>query len=732
MITLSILITLVLGLVASQLIEHERNTRYIELEDRADYIADLASQSMAFPVWNVDLVAIEEQLTSLVSNPEVIQCYVSAVGFGELGNVTESLETQGDPIERTRNITFTTAETGSQIIGEISVVLTRTLVEQAITDFHRVMWLLVLAILIVIYGATYLLLQRVIKAPVNRLEVMVDRIAQGDLEARCTVESGDELGRLAVRVNTMADRLGESSLSLRDSEKRLKLVLDGSQLGYWDWNIESGDVVRNDRWAEMLGYTLEEVDNTVIQWTDLHHPDDKEIAWKAINDHLEGRSALYKAEYRMRTKDGQYRWILDQAMVVTRDQQGHPLRMCGTHTDITDQKRAENEREKLQNQLSQSQKMESVGQLAGGVAHDFNNMLSVILGYSEIAMKQVEPTSSLFEIFQEILTAGKRSADIVGQLLAFARKQTVIPKVLHPNEIIAGMLKMLRRLIGEDITLKWLPGTELNPIKMDPSQITQLLANLCVNARDAITGVGTINVETRGVNISKDYCQDHPGFVEGDFLLLIVSDDGCGMDKAILNKIFDPFFTTKEVGQGTGLGLATVYGIVKQNKGFVNVYSEVGHGTTFNIYLPVQQGDPRTFSTDNNAIEKKGGDETILIVEDDERLLKLGKRMLESLGYNVLQANTPAEAIYLVDSALDTIHLVLTDVIMPDMNGRDLADHLLSLDSGLKILFMSGYTADVISNRGMLNEGVCFMHKPFTIEDLALKVRESLEKSDCH
>jgi two-component system sensor histidine kinase EvgS len=443
---------------------------------------------------------------------------------------------------------------------------------------------------------------------------------------------------------------------------------------------------------------------------------------------LEGRTPAHEIEYRMRTKNGEYKWILDQAKIVSWDAQGKPLRMCGTHKDVTERKLAEQEREKLQNQLNQAQKMESIGHLAGGVAHDFNNMLGVILGYAELAQRKVDPSSSLYLELQEIYNAGKRSADITRQLLAFARKQTIAPKVLDLNEAVEGMLKMLRRLIGEDISLAWLQDSGIGKVMMDPSQLDQLLTNLCVNARDAIAGVGKVTVETSMVTFDDVYCKDHPGFTPGDFVLLAVSDDGCGIDKESLLKIFEPFYTTKDVGQGTGLGLATVYGIVKQNNGFVNVYSEPSLGTTFNIYLPVYQSVAKNIQEKSIPEVNIGGTETILMVEDDEMVLKMGKKMLESLGYTVLTANSPAEAIPLAEASTNKIHLLITDVIMPGMNGRDLADQLRTFDSDLKILFMSGYTADVIAQRGILNEGICFIHKPFSIQDIAVKVREALKQ----
>jgi len=312
-------------------------------------------------------------------------------------------------------------------------------------------------------------------------------------------------------------------------------------------------------------------------------------------------------------------------------------------------------------------------------------------------------------------------------LLAFARKQTIAPRVLDLNETVDGMLTMLRRLIGEDIDLIWLPGTEVRPVKMDPSQIDQILTNLCVNARDAIADVGRITIETGMVTIDDAYCAEHAGFIPGDFSLLVVSDDGCGMDQQTMSKLFEPFFTTKEVGKGTGLGMATVYGIVKQNNGFINVYSEPGRGTTVKIYLPWYKTAAERIRKEEAAVSDARGNETILLVEDELSILKVATAILERLGYTVLAASTPGQAIDLARVYAGEIHLLMTDVVMPEMNGRDLARNLLPLFPRLKRLFMSGYTANVIAHHGVLDEGVNFIQKPFTGRDLAAKLRAVLD-----
>jgi len=398
--------------------------------------------------------------------------------------------------------------------------------------------------------------------------------------------------------------------------------------------------------------------------------------------------------------------------------------------DITEQRKLENERERLQEQLLQSQKMEAIGTLAGGVAHDFNNMLGVILGYSEMALDKLDANNPLYPDLEQILLAGKRSKDITRQLLAFSRQQTIAPNVLDLNEIVESMLKMIRRLIGEDIDLAWHPAARLWPIYLDPSQLDQILVNLCVNARDAIADVGTIAIETDNKTFDESSCSTNLDCRPGDYVMLSVSDNGCGMEKETLEHVFEPFFTTKAVGQGTGLGLATVYGITKQNKGFINVYSEPDQGTSFKIYLPRQAavGDLAGTAEDEALPRSRG--ETILLVEDEQHFLRMTTRMLEGLGYTVLAANAPSEGLNIAKQQGASIHLLLTDVVMPGMNGRELATRLKGIYPGFKILFMSGYTANIIASRGALDETGNFIQKPFSKKDLAVKVRDVLDAMD--
>jgi PAS domain S-box-containing protein len=408
--------------------------------------------------------------------------------------------------------------------------------------------------------------------------------------------------------------------------------------------------------------------------------------------------------------------------VVIRDEQGTPEYFAVTALDIRAQK-------EMEAQLNQAQKMESVGRLAGGVAHDFNNMLNVILGHCDMLMEDSAPDSTLHENLGQIHQAAKRSADLTGQLLAFARRQTVAPKQLNLNKTVEPMLKMLRRLIGEDIALHWNPAPALAPVFIDPAQIDQILVNLTVNARDAIESEdGVITIETSMARLEGEYCALYGDIMPGAYVMLAVSDNGHGMDAATRAQIFEPFFTTKPVGEGTGLGLPTVYGIAKQNRGMVLVYSEPGLGSTFKVYLPVYlpptQGDALPGLVESTL---RRGHETILLVEDEPPNLVVAAKMLERLGYQVVTAASPEEAMQCAAAQAGEIHLLITDVVMPGMNGRDLAGNLMSKYPGLKRIFMSGYTADVIAKQGVLDPDVDFLQKPFSMKDLGNIVRRVLD-----
>ncbi|MFH7320457.1 response regulator [Desulfurivibrio sp. D14AmB] len=397
--------------------------------------------------------------------------------------------------------------------------------------------------------------------------------------------------------------------------------------------------------------------------------------------------------------------------------------------ETREKERQRQNQRKLQAQLNQAQKMEAIGTLAGGVAHDFNNLLTVIKGYAEIALQRIKAGEPGHEELRGILEAAHRSTQLTRQLLAFARKQTAHPQRLDLNQTVGGTLTMLRRLIGEGIELRWRPAAELWPVEIDAGQMDQILANLCVNARDAVGGDGLISIETNNVVLDRDYCAAHAEASPGDYVLLTVSDDGTGMSPAVQQHIFEPFFTTKGADKGTGLGLATIYGIIKQNGGFINFYSEPGRGTTFRIYLPRRdepQGEPVAAAPEPLPEQLVGGKETILLVEDDEAILMVTARILEGLGYRVLTAATPGAALEVAARHPEKIDLLLSDVVMPELNGQELARQIRASQPGIRCLFMSGYTADVISSNGLLDQGANFLAKPFSLPELAAKVRATL------
>ena len=528
----------------------------------------------------------------------------------------------------------------------------------------------------------------------------------------------DDQGQITGVVLVFRDQTEERRIEqeLRESEMRFRGFVENAHDVVYSLSPEGVFTYVSPNWPDFLG---EGAQNPLGQPFDhLIHPDDLVICRQFFEKTLIGGEKQTSPEYRVKFSEDGWRWHVSSGSPV-KDEDGQVTGFIGIARDVTEQVA-------LREQLLQSQKVEAVGQLAGGVAHDFNNMLGVILGNAELALTKLTPDDPLFRRLTQIVDAAQRSAEVTGQLLAFARRQTVAPKVLDLNTVVGGMLQMLERLIGEDIDIAWHPVPDLWQIRIDPSQLDQLLANLCVNARDAIGGVGKITIETGNVSFDEQYCARHIDVFPGDYVLLAVSDDGCGIEKGLQAQIFEPFFTTKGVGRGTGLGLATVHGIVKQNKGFINVYSELDKGTTFRIYLPRQIGEVEEMLTREDFAIPSGRGETVLVVEDDQAILELAKTMLENHRYQVLPVSSPSEAIRLAKSKEDAIDLMVTDVVMPEMNGRDLAGIIKALQPDMKVLFMSGYTANVIAHHGVLDEGVHFIQKPFSSAEFAVKVQDAI------
>ncbi|HMA66862.1 MAG TPA: PAS domain S-box protein, partial [Desulfosalsimonadaceae bacterium] len=423
--------------------------------------------------------------------------------------------------------------------------------------------------------------------------------------------------------------------------------------------------------------------------------------------------------------------IMDARTKLVKDEDGIPVSMLGIATDITDRKQAEKEKIRLEEQFHQAQKMESIGRLAGGIAHDLNNLLSPILGYTEIFLEGAVPEDSLRETMMEIQNAGIRARNLVRQLLAFSRRQTLQFQLMNVNELLKEFHKLLRRTIREDISIHMHLAPELPDCKGDMGQLEQVIMNLAVNAQDAMPGGGELTIETAKTELDENYAQLHRGAAPGAYVMLAISDTGEGMDAEIQSHLFEPFFTTKDPDRGTGLGLATSYGIIKQHGGNIWAYSEPGMGTTFKIYLPVST----TARGAGSAVSKRvsasgsGGSETILLVEDDRQVNSLASAVLQRQGYNVLSAVNGQEALSIVDRHGSKIRLLLTDVVMPDMNGRELFAQISGVYPHVRVLYMSGYTDDVIAHHGILDQGIDFIQKPFSIKTLAAKVREVLDNS---
>jgi two-component system cell cycle sensor histidine kinase/response regulator CckA len=515
--------------------------------------------------------------------------------------------------------------------------------------------------------------------------------------------------------------------ALEESRRMLRLILDTIPVRVF-WKDDAGRYMGcNQSFARDAGFSSPE---------ELVGRDDYEMGWKEqaelyrADDVRVMTSGVARLQYEepQTTPTGSQRW-LRTSKVPLQDAEGRTIGMLGTYEDITErvleQRRAEDQRAKLEAQLQHSQKMESVGRLAGGVAHDFNNMLLVILGSSELIKHRWAGDAALRAEMEEIDRAATRARDLTRQLLAFSRRQVIAPRSLDLSEFVVEMGRTLGRLIGEDVDLRIHAGEGLWPVRIDHSQVDQVLMNLCVNARDAMPNGGKLTIETANVRLDEDYCRQHVGFEVGEYVLLAVSDNGVGIDRDTLPHVFEPFFTTKATGRGTGLGLATVYGIVTQNGGVLNAYSEPGHGTTFKVYLPrLRDASALPVASDEKLPPLGGG--TVLLVEDDEAVRRITAAMLDALGFVVLVADGWRAALALAQKDDCRIDLLLTDVVMPEVSGRELADRLRAVCPKVRVLYASGYTANVIAHHGILDEDVHFIQKPFSMDELARGIRKAL------
>jgi PAS domain S-box-containing protein len=511
--------------------------------------------------------------------------------------------------------------------------------------------------------------------------------------------------------------------ALRESEQSYRFLSEGIPHQVWTAQPDGKLDYVNQRTVNYFGRTQEQILGE--GWQDVVHPKDLPGCIERWGWSLQ-TGEPYEVSFRLRNADGPYRWHRGRA-TAGHDSDGTITKWFGTNSDIEDQTAAEVALSASEEQLRQSQKMEAVGQLAGGVAHDFNNLLTAINGYSALALQRLEGPHPIKSYLEEVKKAGERAANLTRQLLAFGRKQILQPLALDLNGVVSDMNKMLRRLIGEDIVFATKLDTDLGKVMADPGQIEQVLVNLIVNARDAMPQGGNLTVETKNVELDEEYGSKHVGVTPGKYVLLAVSDTGEGMSEEVRQRVFEPFFTTKEKGKGTGLGLSTVYGIVNQSGGNIWIYSEPGRGTTFKVYLPEVECERREPAERVAEVAPRGGSETVLVVEDEEVVRGLARRILEQAGYLVVEASRADQALRFCSARAADVDLLLTDVVMPEMSGKELADKLKSQYPKLKILFMSGYTDEAIVHHGVLDPSVEFLQKPFTPATLVRKVRDVLD-----
>lgn len=694
-----------------------------EIHRQIEDIRNTHSRSLASSLWHFSEKQIEIELNGIISAIDVEYVELNGIA-GNTWFAGEKTSTQG--IATDIPLTFT--RSGNAVpVGSLYVyagkdgLISRVWSQVLNNLFNAAVWTFFLA------ATLFWFFRFFVTRHLDALAQYASSIQFGKLLPPLTLnrksKQVDELDLVVNAINSMQTQLMSSIKELELNERRFREFVEGTDNLVAQFDSKGHFTYTNHVAEDIFGIDPDEcIGLSAFSFIDER---DKKLTREWLDSCLRDQVLSATLENRQVHRSGDVRNMI-WSFNFHYDQLGQLEYANGIARDITGILRAEEDKQKLQLQLQQAQRIESIGLLAGGVAHDFNNMLGVILGHTELALMKLPANSPLKSNLEQINSAARRSADLTRQLLTFARKQAIEPKVLNLNSIVDGMLNILKRLIGENIQLEWKPSSDLWLIKVDPSQIDQILANLCANARDAIDGIGTITIETDNYSLD-ERASSEAGSPSGDYVRLSVIDDGKGIDDELLSHIFEPFYTTKDAGEGTGLGLATVHGAVKQNDGFVEVCSSE-RGTRFNIYLPKVHADVESIE-ESFTKQLRRGTETILLVEDDVMLLNLKKSMLEMNGYTVLSAATPADALSQAAQHSGVIHLLITDVIMPEMNGKQLAEKLLDLRPELQVVFMSGYTADIISQQGIIDAGIHFLQKPISGQGLVAKVQDVLDSS---
>ena len=578
-----------------------------------------------------------------------------------------------------------------------------------------------------------LILSKTILGPILYLKKETQLIVKGDYEHEIHSRQNDEIGNLAIGFETMRIAIKEKIFdleqtkeSLRRREERLRLITDNMVDTISQTDAQMNFVYVSPSINRVFGYDA----NTLIgkPAMDYVHPDDAEELLGGASDARKNRRSSIIVRHRFKHANGPYKWV-ESATRLLYDVHGQSNGAIFGTRDIDRQVQVEKESKKLEKQLMQTQKLEAIGHLAGGVAHDLNNLLSPILGYAELLLGEETISTPHKNKLEQIHKAGLGARDLVRQLLAFGRKQTLEYKPVDINKTVKGFEKLIRRTIPEDIELEIIASNGIKPVMADVGQIEQVIMNLSINAADAMQSGGRLTIETDLVDLDETYVSSHSAVKAGSHVMLGFSDTGSGMDKETQEKIFEPFYSTK--GQkGTGLGLATVYGIIKQHDGNIWVYSEPGKGTTIKIYLPVDENvDVAQTATRIEPVSFHGS-ETILLVEDNQEVRTLAQTILEQQGYRVLEAADGLEAIKIIDNSVDNVHLLLADVVLPNMNGKEVYEVAIKKYPSLQVLYMSGYTDNVIAHRGVLDEGINFIQKPFSVHRLGSKVRDVLDRAN--
>ena len=699
--------------------------------------ADELCAGLSLPLWNFDYSQVGKVLDSAMQDRNIFGVVVTqvdptnpkhAITYARVRDPQwRVLPTELDIPPEGMRVEERAITVLGETIGKLRIYLSPRFLEQDLRQrlVTAVVQTLVFDLLLI--ASLYLLFWKVVLKPLRAIERYATAVQSGgDTPPGFVVgKSYGELESLRTAIGEMVHLLQSRLRSLKEKETTLTAVIDAvPQDVYWK-DAEGRFAGCNKVFARTAG--LEDPE-AIIGRNELELPFQSEESTACQPDDLQvllgGTPRIHAIESR-KGADGGTIW-LDVTKVPILDGEGKPFAVLVVFEDITERKKAEEERNRLQEQLNQSQKLESIGRLAGGVAHDNNNMLTAILMHAELLREVLGPASPGLRHIQAMEGAAERSTRLIRQLLAFSRKQVIEPKIVDLNDLLAGFRKSMAPLVGEDIDFVFKPGKDLWKLKVDPAQVDQIVMNLVVNARDAMPTGGTLSIETSNIRADAQYCRENPWALPGDHVLLSISDTGVGMPTEIQRKIFDPFFTTKEVGKGTGLGLSTVFGIVKQNNGFINVYSEPGLGATFKVYLPRFQEEAEIEPLELAGEVAQTGRGQILVVEDDEILRGVIPHILDRLGYTFVIADSPSEAMRICQQPEVQIDVVLTDVVMPGMSGKELWERIRPIRPEARIIYMSGYTADVISRQGVLDGGAHFIQKPFSTLELGKSLQSVL------